>query len=85
MSKHTPGPWETRAGGRDAVFTAAGSRIALVMPRFEDEHRESAEDFANARLIAAAPDLLAALEELMYARTEKAEAMANAAIAKATT
>ena len=35
------------------------------------------------RLMAAAPDLLAALQELRYACTDKAEAMADVAIAKA--
>jgi hypothetical protein len=39
---------------------------------------------ANGRLIAAAPDLLEALIELRYASTEKAERMADDAIAKAT-
>ena len=58
MSKHTPGPWET---SRDAVqeghvqitvySESDGERVATV---FQCE--------ANARLIAAAPDLLAALE-----------------------
>ena len=32
------------------------------------------------RIIAAAPDMLAALKELLYARTDKAEALARAAI-----
>lgn len=35
------------------------------------------------RLMASAPDLLEALQELRYACTDKAEAMADAAIAKA--
>lgn len=63
MSKHTPGPWRAEMNGfsRMAVvdknnnyltFKAGSSR----MPEFELE--------ANANLIAAAPDLLASLEEL---------------------
>lgn len=37
----------------------------------------------DARLIAAAPELLAALRELRYGCTDKAESMADAAISKA--
>lgn len=59
MNKHTPGPWQT---SRDAVPAghvqvtvyeeATGQRVATAFEREE-----------NARLIAAAPDLLAALVE----------------------
>lgn len=49
----------------------------------DDPETGSVVMLANARLIAAAPDLLAALQELRYACTDKAEAMADAAIAKA--
>lgn len=57
---HTPGPWETTPDATPDWHTqvtvyaeATGQRIATV---FEAE--------TNANLIAAAPDLLAALEEL---------------------
>ena len=48
-------------------------------------HGEGCADVTHPdmRLMAAAPDLLAALQELRYACTDKAEAMADAAIAKA--
>lgn len=49
MSEHTPGPW-TRDHG--LIRGEGGTQIALVAWDIE----------ANARLIAAAPDLLAALE-----------------------
>lgn len=75
MNKYTPGPWIRDPDDKLRVTTQellnAGDHIATV------------ETYADSRLIAAAPELLEALEELLYARTDKAEAMANAAIAKA--
>ncbi len=62
MSKHTPGPWEAAErgeyldyGGRSRVIFGDGIRLAVV------HHNDVPEDEANARLIAAAPDLLAAI------------------------
>jgi hypothetical protein len=69
MSKHTPGPWEfyQRAGeGEDHKgfrVTTGNPRwwaIATIMP----VDGAGVEGEANARLIAAAPDLLAALEKV---------------------
>lgn len=56
-SKHTPGPWIRYGGGkrRWAIGRAGGGFCLCQMTR----HNEAA---ANARLIAAAPDLLAACE-----------------------
>lgn len=63
MSNHTPGPWECSWGYSGPIITADAAnnskRIATVRVFFPDF---SEEDTANARLIAAAPDLLAALK-----------------------
>ena len=62
--KHTPGPWNTELRPNHAptdrwVITAKTvERVAVVSVRGGAESPE-----ANARLIAAAPDLLEALEE----------------------
>ena len=57
---HTPGPWDIQdplgGGSRNKWIYADGLFIAEV-----DGEREEAE--ANGRLIAAAPDLLAALKD----------------------
>jgi hypothetical protein len=73
MSKHTPGPWKAED---NAVFS---NRMCLAICY-------GARIPANARLIAAAPELLAALKDI--ARTpegdeESAQAIARAVIAKA--
>jgi hypothetical protein len=64
MSKHTDGPWQINGFDRivhGEIITSDGGIIAAVhdFNRYDrDEERA-----ANARLIAAAPDLLAALVE----------------------
>lgn len=86
--KHTDGPWKFRFESIDQewaiVTTASGSIIANVN---SDHHQK-----ANARLIAAAPDLIHALRgmvclyEVMNARnpyTDSRPLEALAAIAKA--
>ena len=76
--QHTPGPWKaivetSYVEGQDCVFTTVDILPATAGPYRGDitrlqscEHingRTGAEVIANAHLIAAAPDLLAALEE----------------------
>ena len=56
MSEHTPGPWIVGDGGKSLVVWS-DSTCSLPVA----EARRSAED---ARLIAAAPELLAALKEV---------------------
>lgn len=81
--KHTPGPWSI--GKYGDVTDATGEVVrakGLALTR-------GAEAEANARLIAAAPDMLAALKAVLRsAETGKSraasEALAEAAISKAT-
>jgi hypothetical protein len=90
---HTPGDWRvSRGAGGDPFSIEASTRTIAAIKTVRDESE------ANARLIAAAPDLLAALDELLYhrrypsgflsqpaiTRNAKIEAAASAAIAKAT-
>lgn len=66
MSKHTPGPWRlvntndgpTIAGAEPGYLATTRGRFALKPP---------AEEAANARLIAASPELLGILEEAICA------------------
>ena len=56
MSKHTPGPWHT-AGEQGVQIRSAKDQIAKVWTMRGNEWK------ANARLIAAAPELLELLRE----------------------
>ena len=62
--QHTPGPWtlDGAANTGDLDIVAPRGRIAMLDCEFSAETEEALT--ANARLIAAAPDLLAALIEL---------------------
>lgn len=62
MSKHTPGPWrviEDRVPGALEIY-AEEKAIAELWRRSSTQ-----EEMANARLIAAAPKLLKALEKML--------------------
>lgn len=95
-TKHTPGPWivdhDDTCLPNHVGITARGAQrhslLAQVVWKMEDEER-SPDKEANARLIAAAPDMLAALieaERVMAADYTHAPTlkMVRAAIAKAT-
>lgn len=88
MSKHTLGPWEVvRASGRISVWTHSQAHICDVAKR--KIYEGQIETQANACLIAAAPELLEALEFIMkndgddYNLDHHACEIALAAIAKA--
>lgn len=63
--KGTPGPWVSvpgEDGGRDINGPGSANYIASVHGGYEP----SEECLANARLIAAAPEMLQALEEILF-------------------
>lgn len=60
MSAHTPGPWSADAEGCEIFSPSANGRVAMVGERSDIEVER-----ANARLIAAAPDLLTSLEKML--------------------
>jgi len=80
MTKHTQGPWHVAAG--TGIYDRHNRLIAAIHSPLPQPCE------ANARLIAAAPDLLEALEEaaasLEDAGKREAAGMARVAIAKAT-
>jgi hypothetical protein len=90
-TKHTPGPWIIdRDGFNDPGALDGGDNLRRVLrwDAFARRHTDEAE--ANARLIAAAPELLDALQvmaktfEGLAAIHNDAYRQARAAIAKAT-
>ena len=82
MSKHTPGPWRIGTpppNGEQTIGTQHGLMVAVVTTG------SGVPTKANARLIAAAPELLEALQEIVNAADGDAGLKkARAAIAKAT-
>jgi hypothetical protein len=90
MNKHTPGPWHIeREDSPDAEWSRRFPTI--IADEYEVVGNEGfygdlETDMANARLIAAAPDLLEALEFVIRGVPDTWEGVqkARAAIAKAT-
>jgi hypothetical protein len=86
MSKHTPGPWIYKGFVTDSDFS--GWRVYLPT-RYRRvitvEGTSAGEADANARLVAAAPELLAALKGVLRVADRKTDEFdaARAAIAKA--
>lgn len=67
-AKHTPAPWTvTDTGVRDVGGYIAFTPKAFHYPNQDERYeKEILEREANARLIAAAPELLEALKEIIY-------------------
>ncbi len=72
-TKHTPGPWRYSGlvGNSPAAIMAGSLQLAhvLVRPKLYDEEITPEQADANARLIATAPELLAASEVIVRACT----------------
>ena len=78
MGKHTPGPWHvTDVSGNEGeaeIIEAKHRGIAWTNDSWDEMKQQgyiSQEDKANARLIAAAPDLFAALRDLITGLPEE--------------
>ena len=87
MTTHTPGPWFTKREGFSTVYVDAriGGGLLQEVASVGPQEGGIQQQDANARLIAAAPELLEALDSLMYWDNGKPEwEIARAAIAKAT-
>ena len=100
-SKHTPGPWGVDRGkeSKGVIFIFAGSTDLAVLYRQDVAimlgRKSASEDIvADARLMAAAPDLLAAIEQYFaicadsdfsdyLAQSNAADDALRAAVAKA--
>lgn len=86
-SKHTPGPWRQSLTDDTRIIDSSGCEVASVAGDYQHDY---ARMEANARLIAAAPELLEALAgmvdsyELEASPINPALISARAAIAKAT-
>ena len=61
-AKYTPGPWVAKAGLSNWDITTPYGQTSLIIARINTHRVEQAH---NARLIAAAPELLEALKALM--------------------
>lgn len=65
MSKHTPGEWRVRNNSIGGPFVSSDNGTIADVRTFGGVHvggHQHPETIANARLIAAAPELLAALQ-----------------------
>jgi hypothetical protein len=71
-SKHTPGPWTLRTNSEKhhAILDEGGFPRAEVFSAHRSSEARKAEALANARLIAAAPELLEALKDVYTRRTD---------------
>lgn len=89
-TQHTPGPWEYRESIPQEPTVIARNNACRVAETCEMPGQDVDERRANARLIASAPELLSALQDLVadkyLADPINADRMASAraAIAKAT-
>lgn len=99
MSKHTPGPWKQggKHGHNAGTIYAPGKEDAIASvygipmhTQVEDVPERYAEGMANARLVAASPELLVALKLIVADLPSNrdwldpaVEQMARAAISKA--
>jgi hypothetical protein len=97
QTQHTPGPWRVESAGSESLISSGHwAGLATVVTHMREPDAAGRDRFiptdegeANARLIAAAPELLAALEAIAAipcchdSMPECPRELAKAAIAKA--
>lgn len=66
MSMHTPGPWRLDELDALALIDVLSGPVLVATVDGADNREINERQRANARLIAAAPDLLEAAKELLY-------------------
>lgn len=64
-TQYTPGPWRVNGTGIDEQTIVADGKAVADIPTDAAAGLSDTEIFANARLIAAAPELLEALKECL--------------------
>ena len=65
MATHTPGPWKLREDGEANSWAVLGPNDNWLLSFLHNGEQLSEKQRANARLIAAAPDLLAAAKRIV--------------------
>lgn len=87
--KHTPGPWEIRDLSSDEIpngdiaICGSGAEISIIKGSDAYHPGWNSEREANARLIAAAPELLTAAKHALPGCVGESEKLLRAAITKA--
>ncbi len=78
-TKHTPGPWTVgkRVKSKSRINSNTWDGLAKVVTRMRFADSDTPEGLANARLIAAAPDLLSALIGLVRANDDVQNVLCN--------
>ena len=68
MGKHTPGQWNVSIGGADEPSEILSAKIVVASVNCDAcDKKQREEDIANAHLISAAPELLAACQSILRA------------------
>lgn len=83
-AKHTPGPWTTApwGTGQIGIYSPEGHSLASTNSKSKNGRKAEIKE-ADARLIAAAPELLEFAEEVRRSGDTRLASMAIAIIAKA--
>lgn len=64
LEQHTPGPWKVNSDGMGTVMCWNGNGDLQPLAKVFFQNFETEEAYANARLIAAAPELARILQRL---------------------